>query len=247
MGWVPKDEFRGDPNRHVAAQAFVERGENELPLMKAQMKRMKAEMDTLRRDSRKAVAQFTAAQEKAYERAMSDLEARGKDAVEAGDTGAINAIIRDAKALTPPEKANDAHPLKEEAEKAIEDFRDENRWFDRAELQSATDLEKDAKAYYHRMVDKHMAKTDDLMPAEFFAFIGGLVKDRYPDLDKPKTNGSASRLAEVAGQGARRTGRGGKTFDDLPLEGQRMCDKWVKQKLIPSREAYLKTVDWNNL
>jgi hypothetical protein len=31
MGWVEKEKFKGDPDRWVEADKFVERGKNELP------------------------------------------------------------------------------------------------------------------------------------------------------------------------------------------------------------------------
>jgi uncharacterized protein YecT (DUF1311 family) len=244
MGWVPKDEFRGDPARHVEAQAFVERGENEMPLLKAQLKRLKSELDTVKRDSRKVVAQFTAAEEKAYKRAMADLETRAAEATEAGDQGAVKAIMREAQALAPPDKPGE--PSLEEAQEAWDTYRDDNRWYDRADLQSATDLEKDARVYYDKMTTRHLKKTETMAPADFFAYIDGLVKEEFPDLTKARPKANGSRLApEVAGQGARRSSRGSKTFEDLPRQAQEFCDKLIRQKMMPNRAAYLAAYDWS--
>ena len=45
MGWRPQDEFGGDPERWVDADTFVARGEQVMPLLKAQNKKLRQEMD----------------------------------------------------------------------------------------------------------------------------------------------------------------------------------------------------------
>ena len=44
LGWVPKEEFRGDPERHVSAERFLERGEKELPLARANNEKLHKEL-----------------------------------------------------------------------------------------------------------------------------------------------------------------------------------------------------------
>lgn len=46
MGWVPKDEYRGDKNNWRDADEFVERGEHILPIVQATVKKLKAELLT---------------------------------------------------------------------------------------------------------------------------------------------------------------------------------------------------------
>lgn len=46
MGWTPKEKFRGDPNKWVDAETYVERGEHVLPILRADRDRLKRELLT---------------------------------------------------------------------------------------------------------------------------------------------------------------------------------------------------------
>ncbi len=46
MGWTPKEKFRGDPEKWVDAQTFVERGEHVLPILRADRDRLRGELLT---------------------------------------------------------------------------------------------------------------------------------------------------------------------------------------------------------
>jgi len=44
MGWSPKDEFRGDPDRWVDAETYVRRGEEFIPFLRANNKKLEEEL-----------------------------------------------------------------------------------------------------------------------------------------------------------------------------------------------------------
>lgn len=48
LGWVPKDEFRGDPERWVDAATYVRRGEEFIPLLKATTRKQSEELAQLK-------------------------------------------------------------------------------------------------------------------------------------------------------------------------------------------------------
>jgi hypothetical protein len=78
-----------------------------------------------------------------------------------------------------PAEAKQEH-TKEEAQEALDEFREEHPWYDKANLANATEVEINARLFFDRMVDKHIDKTKDMAPAEFFAFITDLTLDKYP-------------------------------------------------------------------
>ena len=40
LGWVPQEEFKGDPNRWVDADTFVERGHTVMPILRKNNERL---------------------------------------------------------------------------------------------------------------------------------------------------------------------------------------------------------------
>ena len=99
MGWIPPSRFKGDPERFIDADTYVKRGEEVLPIVREQNKRLHSELDTLRRESaqtrqalekaQKAIDQMeevhSVATQKAVEKARQDLKSQLAAASEAGD------------------------------------------------------------------------------------------------------------------------------------------------------------------
>lgn len=242
MGWVPKDEFKGDASRWSDAETFVKKGEEVLPLIRAQNKALKRQLDEMKRDLKKASAYFSDAEKRGYERARAEIEERLEQAVESGDTAAAKKAMADADQLRKDMGDTKVENSNQDAEEAFDNWRESNAWYDRANLAGASELEKDAHIYADRMVQRHLSKTNEMEPAEFFDFIGGLVHERFPALKaKPQRQKPQS---EVAG-GTRAAPRGGRSFADLPQEAQRMADKWIKQGLIKDRATYLQSYKWD--
>ena len=45
LGWVPLEEFRGDPDRWIEADQFVERGTSQLPILRENIDRLMKKFD----------------------------------------------------------------------------------------------------------------------------------------------------------------------------------------------------------
>jgi hypothetical protein len=74
------------------------------------------------------------------------------------------------------------------------------------------------------MVEKHIEKTKDMPPAEFFAMIGDLVKEKYPLIGrKPAREKPPS---DVAGATPNRGGTRGKGWADMEPEERRIAERW---------------------
>ncbi len=107
MGWVPKEEYRGDQKNWRDAGEFVERGEHILPIVQATVKKLKAEL--LTRDSevaslKKAVESsqvaikalqksYTESTAQQVAQARTELRAQLKAAKEVGDVDAELTIL----------------------------------------------------------------------------------------------------------------------------------------------------------
>src|SRR5574340_886397 len=62
IGWIPPSRFKGDPERFIDAEEYIERGETVLPIIKEQNKRLHSELDTLKAEAAKTTAALKAAQ-----------------------------------------------------------------------------------------------------------------------------------------------------------------------------------------
>lgn len=253
-GWSPKEEFKGDEAKWVDAETFMKRADDMLPLLKAQRDRFKRDYEALKKDVKRMSAHMEGVEKRSYERALADIEQRHSQAVEAGDLKAANAAAKEMRELKPVEERNPAE-LKAQAEEALDAFRDENPWYDKANLAGASETEQLGRIYWDRMVDKNIELTKTMAPAEFFAYVTNLTKDKYPALftkaprEKP---GSA-----VEGVTAGRPRGSSKSWDNLPADAKRTFERYQKNGLLgvkptgdrekdlaASRVYYAKNFDW---
>jgi hypothetical protein len=254
-GWRPKDEFPGDPAKWVDAEAFMKRADEVMPLLKAQNTRLKRDFDALRKDLRKATAHFEGAEKRAFERAKSELEQRIEAAIESGDLEAGKAALKEIGELKPAEPETAQKHTKEEAQEALDAFREEHPWYDKANLANASELEINARLYYDRMLDKNIAKTEEMSPAEFFAFIADMTIDKYPALKGKPARVKPNSPVEGGGRGG--GGRGqAKTWDNLPDQAKRQYERFINRGIgikstgdaekdqAAARAYYAKTHDW---
>lgn len=231
LGWLPKDEFKGDDARWTDAETFVKRGEEMLPLVKAQNKKLREELDDLKRQVRKASEYFSKAEQRGYEQALADIERRHAQAVEEGDTAAANKAARDLVKLEKEfdQSKADAAPVIDPAEvqKTLNDWMDKNDWY----------VLDDAKRRYADMQAERMGEAKD-WPGGLPAWLG--------ELEKRVDAKFTERRAPVnAAPGQRAPVKAGKSYADLPPEAKKLCDKWVAQGVIKSRDDYVKNFDWS--
>jgi hypothetical protein len=141
MGWTPKGQFKGDPEKWVDAETFVKRGEEFLPFLKANNKRLEqahdranAKIAALEKTLTAFAEHNTKTEQRAYERASRDIQARLDAAATLGDvqgvrdaTDELVSLTREAAAPKPatptPQNGPDAEP------EALTDWKAENPWF----------------------------------------------------------------------------------------------------------------------
>lgn len=106
QGWVPEDEWAGDPNDWRPAKEFLDRGElfKKIDEQKRELRQLKQTMDEFGKHHARV-------RESEFQRAVESLKAQKKDALEQGDAAAVIEIdekiaetretAREAKALRP--------------------------------------------------------------------------------------------------------------------------------------------------
>jgi len=127
MGWKPKDQYRGPPDKWVPADEFLDRGfaspavlADRVEVMTSRMTRMERDNQTLSSkfdDAVRTINDMTtmmrAADKRAYDRARADLDQQRVKAVEAGDTEAFRRLDTEMRELdrgAPPANVAAANP-----------------------------------------------------------------------------------------------------------------------------------------
>lgn len=252
-GWSPKEDFKGDPSRWVDAEAFMKRADEMMPLLKATNARLKRDLESIRKDLKRATAHFEGAEKRAYDRAKSEIEGRIENAAEAGDVEAAKAAMKELGELKPADEPQ--QHTKEEAQEALDEFREEHPWYDKANLANATEVEINARLFYDRMLDRHIEKTKEMPPAEFFAYIADLTLEKYPALKGKPARTKPVSAVEGGGGGPRRGMV--QNWDNLPDEAKRQYQRFIDRGLLgvkasgdeakdleASRKYYARSHDW---
>lgn len=248
LGWVPKEEFRGDPDKHRSAEDFLKRGDEILPLLQRDNKRLhegfgKIEKELKEtRETLQSFAEFAAkGEERAYKRAKAELEAKLDQATELADVPQARQIRREIEELdggrTAPKPKPD--PVGEVDKPAVDpevaSWIDQNQWFN-----NSASLRTYAVEEFGELEKRYPGKTK----TEILAEVKQRTVDRFPEKFgvNPKRDGAAA-VASPTGEGTRR--KTGKTYDDLPAEAKVACDKFVRTIPKYTRDQYVKDYEWD--
>ena len=250
MGWSPEEEFRGDPEKWVDADTFVERAETELPIALGTIKTLARKLDRVEKrftevsdtlESFNKYHQTALQKEQAkaaseYQRGLEEAQGKMRDAVELGDTDMFDEakaeqdkLIKQAATLdnTGTASADNGKPkVDPEINRAwVED----NPWF----LKNFK-MNKFAKECGDFLAQAQPELTQKAQLAE----IAKMVKEEYPDYfsnsnrDKPDAVGDGDKTAAPA-WGRRRT------YNDLPATAKTMCDGFVRDIKGYTKEQYM--------
>lgn len=224
MGWKPLDQFKGDEKDFIDASEFVRRGEEILPIMKASNARLEKEVQRLSKTLEKFADHHSKTEARAYARALSELEARQAEAVEANDHQAVKEITKEIvdlnKEVSKP-KADEA----DDGEEAFDNWKSENPWF-----------EKDAGLRSAAIGIAEEIKNDFKDPIKQRAEVSKRIKAAFPE---KFSNPNRTRAAAVEGVGAGPKTTG-KSFSDLPADAQKMCAEFERDIKGFKREQYVK-------
>jgi hypothetical protein len=210
MGWKPLAEYRGPPGRWQPAKDFIERGENILPIVRDQNRRLtervgklEGEISGLRSTAEeqlkiiKDLHQIGARQNQAgYDRAMADVRLKQRQAVEVGDTKAYDQLVEQEEALlesrpaaTPAAPAAVAEPARPAAPAPVapsltpttQAFIRENPWFNTDKLLSDTMVAFHQEVLNERQATQASLNADPELDRELLEEAKSRVAERYPD------------------------------------------------------------------
>lgn len=231
QGWVPKEEFRGDPNRWIDAKQFVERGENILPILKERNEHLTKEIGEVKKSVTELTNFYKNAEDRAYKRALQDIEARRIAAVETGDVAGFQAVEKERADLeqAKPSAAPAGKPA-DSPEMAA--FRANNVWYD-ADPELTAEADALGIVYakqgmpYKQVLDRVQERIKAIHPDKF----SNARRDGAAAVEGVDTSTGLPRKA------------GARTYENLPAEARSQCDKWVKQGLL-TKDDYLRDYEW---
>ena len=256
LGWVPLEQFRGDPEKWVDADTFVKRGKEIMPILRKNNEvlqgtvgQLQAKIDRLTelvaagQESMEAMKELHASNvRKQVEQARQELLAGLKQAKTDGDIdaevtlqeqlGEVNNQLKTLKeaeaAVTPPEKKPAAPP---EIDPLTREWMTANPWFekDKALTGLAMGLAQDLR---------ENPTTSGLTGADFYAKLDEKLAEYLPS-----RRSAPSKVSETRGSGGASGGEGGKSYGALPAEAKAECEKDAA-KFVGEGRAFKTKADW---
>lgn len=250
MGWVPQDEFR-DKARWVDAETFVKRGEEIVPILKANTKKLESDVARLGAENAKLAQLFRASQESIselqhfHEENLKDALARQKrdlanqlaEAREEGDVHReveiqtqIASLGKDTAPARKPMVEEPPPPQAPSVDAETAAWQAANPWF-------GQDPHRTQKAIGVAHMLRADPANDHLQGAAF-----------YQKVVEAMNEGSAPRFDKVgggrpSGEGGGGGSRGGTGYDSLPPDAQQACQSQAR-KLVGEGKAFKDMASW---
>lgn len=252
MGWVPLEEFRGDPERFVSAEDFVDKGRHVMPILKANNKRLEGEVERLRaeqaslqelvRSSQQAIEDLkeasTEATRAAVKRAREELVAGIKIAREEGDVDAELKLSeeltdlrkQEAKVEKAPTRPAVQAPASQAPDPELMEWVSENKWY-------GTDMRKTLRANGVAQELRADPAYDDLVGKAFYAKVLEVMDERTRGTPVSKVSGGRATSAVAGG--------GSKSYASLPADAKEACDRQGKRLVGPGK-AFKDAAAWQS-
>lgn len=207
LGWVPEDEWRGDPDKWIDARSFVEKGEQVVPILRENNRKLEREIADLKKNMNSFVEHQRKVTEREIESRIKALKAEKKDAMTDLDHDRVMQIDEDLAELSEEKKAVSAASPKPVADPAIIDFVERNQWFNtNAEMRS------DAVALSNAF--RHANPNADI--AAELAYVEKKMRKEYPEAFGQAQRREPPQSVEGGGGGR---GNGKRTsYSDLPQD-----------------------------
>lgn len=237
QGWVPKDEWRGDPDKWRDAGKFVEYGKEIIPILRDRLSKME-------RTYEMAMRKIKDVEKKAFERAkveydqkLAELDRKELEAFNIGDATEYQHVKNERGRLKPPEE-----PKAEPAEAGNGDFlgwQTENKWFgtDRA-----------MTAYAREMSVEIQARTGLPDGRELYDKVSEEVRKEFAHKFQNQRRQAAASVD--SGSSAASSGAHGdkRVYANLPKSAKTECNRLIKdfeaRGVKFTKEEYCASYQW---
>jgi chromosome segregation ATPase len=255
MGWVEKEEFRGNEDDWVDAEAFVKRGREINPILRKNNERLLNELNKTKADLeevKKAAKEFNEFQKEQfelkiqkYEDKIDALKQAKKDALKEDDHDLVVEIdeqladtkdaLKEAKA-TKVEEKKDPDPAPQALDPELQEWIDRNDWFGKdAEMSARTNTIGALLAQRNPGLHgkKFLDKLDEALKEEFPNKFGKSNRERPNPVEGSTPGGSSTKGKKH-------------TYENLPPVAKEACDRFVKTGMVKDVNDYLKNYEWDD-
>ena len=237
-GWRPKDEWKGNAKDWIDADEFNKNGDRIASKLHSKIDHQSEQLTKQQNMIKELIKAQGSMQKKANEKALANLKADRREAIELGDADAVDTLDEQIEDVKQENKAIDANEPKADEPRIdveVSDWVSENSsWFnpnnpgmyDFAIQQEAAERQNDPNADSGEI----MRRVTDAVQGEF--------PHRFKS-SKKAAKSSKPRRSPVEGGKSSVRGSGEVRFSDFPPEVQQMAEYFEKNKIMTKRE-YLK-------
>jgi len=245
FGWVPQDDFKGDPEQWRDAATFLQRGKEINGFLRKDLEKIQKTLQQRDHDvqeMRETLNEFrefhNASMVQAKKTVIDELRKEKVIAIEQGDGEKVLELedkieqVKEAAATKPATE----NKTPNENDKEFYGWLKDNQWYITDQELARASVEFGAIA---------QLEDQDLRGRKFLDLVTEKVKEAFPE----KFENPARKESKTGNSSDGRnpsTSKKKKTYNDLPQEGKIQCDKFVKQGLM-TQEQYVSQIDWDNL
>ncbi len=230
-GWRPQEEWKGDPEKWVDAETFVERGEKISGILKKKVETLEQRLERAEKANQKFGEYHKKTIEKERKNAeqqIQSLEKQLEQAVSEGDGQAftrINNQINDLKQNVPTHDDDGFTDL-------AQGWLSENQWYNNNQKLAI---------FADGVADRLRAQ--GFSGKAYFDELSRIVRDSFPEEFE---NPNRKREANVdSGEPASDPPAKKKSYKNLPADAKSACDEFVAQGFM-TREEYIEAYDWED-
>lgn len=245
-GWVPKDEWDGDPDDWRPAKEFLDRGElmDRISSQSRQLQQYNSKIDGLEKSLKVLAEHNKKIAEKEYEKAVRDLKAKKAEAIQYGDHETVMNIddqideLKETKAEL--EVQEQQAPTPQGPPPEVTQWMEENSWYnENIVLQGAADAI--AKQY---LSQKPEAANN---PEEVLSHVSRQIRTEFPDKFGSKRRPSATTDPASSGGSKGTQGKAKHKLSDLPPELQKVARNFAASGVMTEQDYINQLVELGEL
>ncbi len=228
-GWVPRDQFKGDPAQWVDASTFVDKGkkfnhvlQNKVANLESKLERFQKTADQFKVFHEESMARKDAELTEAIktlrlQRAEANRDGDDETALVLEDR--IDTLKEEQRQAKEAAKAVPAEPVDHAANPVMQEWAaDGNQWF-------LADLK--MQKYAVALADELVANGESLRGRPFLDKVTAMMKEEFPHkFGNPLRNRAGS---VESGSAASASAAGGKTERDLPAVDRKLMNDFIKE------------------
>ena len=232
LGWVPEEEYTGNPSKWANAEAFLEvHSRNNGALRKAlaaqakDLEELKNQMRGMDSAHKKIFEIQIKKQKEEFDQQITFLKAQKREALRSGEHETAADIDEQIDSLrergpelpeAPQEPPKNGLQPNWRENKILADWADRNVWFDKDE---------DMSAYAGAIGQKIRAENPTMPFTELLEEVTGKVRRAFPH----KFPGGRRNAVESGTPGETNAARTGKSYEALPRDAKAACDEAVAE------------------